>query len=247
MDKKRYAILDILRGLTLISMIAYHAVWDLVYLFGVGWDWYKTNAAYVWQQSICWSFIILSGFCWNLGKKKWRRGFVVFVAGTVISVATYVFMPDAKILFGVLTFLGSAMMLFIILDKVLRICEPTVGAIVCAALFVITRNINDGELGFESLHLVDLPDRLYRGWFANYLGFTQDGFWSMDYFPLLRWIFLFAVGYFLYGIFAKYAWFKVLKKGKCAALECVGKHSLLIYMLHQPLLYGLLWLVFKVM
>lgn len=240
-------MIDILRGLVLISMIAYHTVWDMVYIFGVDWDWYESKGAYIWQQSICWSFIVLSGFCWNLGKKKWKRGLVVFLAGVVISLVTMVFMPSEKILFGVLTFLGSAMLLFALLDKVLHKCAPVVGVIVSMTLFVITRNVNDGALGFENVHLMDLPDAWYHGWIANYMGFTEAGFVSADYFSLFPWIFLFAVGYFMYGVFCKKNFFRVLEKGKCKVLECLGKHSLLIYMLHQPIAYGVLWVVFKVM
>ena len=61
MAKVRYAGLDTLRGVTLVSMMAYHACWDLVYIFGMDWDWYGSFGAYLWQQSICWTFILLSG------------------------------------------------------------------------------------------------------------------------------------------------------------------------------------------
>ena len=64
--------LDTLRGLTLISMIAYHACWDLVYLFGKDWSWYRSEGAYLWQQSICWTFILLSGYCFHLGHHRVR-------------------------------------------------------------------------------------------------------------------------------------------------------------------------------
>ena len=46
-DVRRWAALDNLRGLTLLSMIAYHACWDMVYLFGADWDWYASAAASV--------------------------------------------------------------------------------------------------------------------------------------------------------------------------------------------------------
>ena len=59
--RRRIASLDALRGLTLVSMIAYHACWDLVYLVHADWDWYRGTGAYIWQQSICWTFILLSG------------------------------------------------------------------------------------------------------------------------------------------------------------------------------------------
>ena len=48
----RSGTLDSLRGLTLVSMIAYHTCWDLVYLYGFDWGWYRSCQAYVWQQSI---------------------------------------------------------------------------------------------------------------------------------------------------------------------------------------------------
>ena len=55
MEKKkseRLALLDSLRGLTLVSMILYHACWDAVYMLGADWVWYGSRAAYIWQKSI---------------------------------------------------------------------------------------------------------------------------------------------------------------------------------------------------
>ena len=62
----RYQLLDTLRGFSLVSMILFHACWDLVYLFGYDWPWYKGTPGYLWQQSICWMFILISGFCMGL-------------------------------------------------------------------------------------------------------------------------------------------------------------------------------------
>ncbi len=63
----RYALLDELRGLDLLSMIGYHACWDLIFLFGMSAAWYTGWQGHLWQQSICWVFILLSGFCLPLG------------------------------------------------------------------------------------------------------------------------------------------------------------------------------------
>jgi uncharacterized membrane protein len=144
MSTKRYTVPDILRGLTLISMIAYHTAWDMAYLFDIkgNWAWFESDEAYVWQQSICWSFILLSGFCWSFGRKKWKRGILVLLAGCLISIVTLLVMPDDRIIFGVLTFLGSAMLLLVPLDKVFSKCEPVLGLIVSALLFFLTRNVN---------------------------------------------------------------------------------------------------------
>ncbi len=48
----RYRLLDELRGLDLISMMLYHGMWDVVFLFGVAQKWYTGRPGFVWQQSI---------------------------------------------------------------------------------------------------------------------------------------------------------------------------------------------------
>ena len=49
----RYALLDELRGLDLVSMMLYHACWDMMFLFGIWMDWYIGWPGRLWQQSIC--------------------------------------------------------------------------------------------------------------------------------------------------------------------------------------------------
>ena len=88
MQKQRYWLLDSLRGLAIINMIAYHLMWDLVYIYGVKAIWYMSEGAYIWQQAICHTFILLSGFCFSLGRKHLRRGLTVFAVGCVISLVT---------------------------------------------------------------------------------------------------------------------------------------------------------------
>ena len=100
----RCALLDELRGLDLISMMLYHGMWDLVYLFGVSAPWYGSWQGELWQQSICWVFILLSGFCVPLGHRTLKRGAQVFAAGALVTVVTLVFMPEDRVVFGVLTF-----------------------------------------------------------------------------------------------------------------------------------------------
>ena len=90
----RYALLDELRGLDLLSMIGYHACWDLIFLFGMSATWYTGWQGHLWQQSICWVFILLSGFCLPLGHHPFRRGAVVFGAGALVTAVTLLFLPE---------------------------------------------------------------------------------------------------------------------------------------------------------
>lgn len=123
----RYALLDELRGLDLVSMMLYHGCWDLVNLFGIQADWYYGLPGHLWQQSICWVFILLSGFCVQLGHHTLRRGAQVFGAGALVTAVTLLFMPEDRVVFGVLTLLGSAMLLTGLLEKQLRRVPPAAG------------------------------------------------------------------------------------------------------------------------
>lgn len=123
----RCALLDELRGLDLISMMLYHGMWDLVYLFGVSAPWYGSWQGELWQQSICWVFILLSGFCLLLGHHPVKRGAMVFGCGALVTAVTLIFMPADVVWFGVLTLLGSAMIITGLLEKWLEKVPPVVG------------------------------------------------------------------------------------------------------------------------
>lgn len=244
MSNKRYGVLDGIRGIILISMIAYHTVWDLVNIFDVRWSWFRSDPGYLWQQSICWSFILLSGFCWSMGRRQLRRGCMVFCAGALVSVVTLIVMPENVVIFGVLTFLGTAMLLLVPVYKYVQKWNPFLGVGAAFALFMIFRSINDGYLGVGSIRLVKLPGSWYANMFTTFLGLPERGFHSTDYFSVLPWLFLFVTGYFLYNIAASRNLLRHLENQKLSGpwwLRWLGRHSLIIYMLHQPVIYGVLY------
>lgn len=243
--KKRYAVVDIVRGLAILNMIAYHTVWDLVCLFGYDWQWYHLTGAYVWQQYICWSFILVSGFCLPMSRRGLKRGLTVLLAGCLITAATALVMPNSMIIFGVLTLIGSCMLLIIPLKNLLRRCRPVVGLAVSLAFFVVTRNVNDGCLGFEGWRICSLPEGWYHNLLTAYLGFPPGGFKTADYFSLLPWLFLFVAGFYLYYICERYGLLDKMRQKSCRLFEFIGRHSLLIYLLHQPVIYGILKLILQ--
>ena len=242
--KMRYKILDIIRGITLIEMIIYHGLWDLVYVFGWDFSWFKQSGAYLWQQSICWTFILLSGFCWSLGKNKMKRGATVFLCSAIITAITVLLMPAEQIVFGVLTLLGSSMLIMIPLEKILKKVKGEIGTTISLLLFFVFRNINRGYLGFEQLKPLELPKEWYRNNITAFLGLPGRDFYSTDYFSLFPWFFLFLAGYFLYQWMQQKEKIRVLNKMKInvPVVEWMGKHSLVVYMLHQPIVYGILYL-----
>lgn len=203
----RYALLDELRGLDLVSMMLYHACWDLVFLFDVK-------------------------------RYMLRRGTVVFGAGAVVTLATLVFMPEGRVIFGVLTFLGAAMLLTGVLEPLLKKVMPAVGLAVSAVLFAVCYPVGLGWVGLGGWKLM-LPQSLYANYFTAFLGFYPDWFYSADYFGLLPWLFLFWAGYYLHKAVGRRR-MEPLRRPVCPALGWMGRHSLLLYLLHQPVIYGVL-------
>ena len=151
-NAKRYDLIDGLRGLAVVNMVLYHFLWDLVYLSNIPIGWYTSQGAFFWQQGICWTFIFIAGFCWQFGKHAVRHGLVAFGCGALISAVTWIALPQGAVTFGILTFLGSAMLLLYPLRPWLQKIPPLAGAVGSALLFALTRPVNRGYLlpGWET-------------------------------------------------------------------------------------------------
>ena len=265
-NRERLALLDSLRGLTLISMILYHASWDAVYMAGADWPWYRSRAGFIWQQSICWTFILLSGFCVPFSSRLLKRGLEVFGAGALVMLVTNLVLPEDRVIFGVLTLIGSCMLLMIPLRKVLggdisgkpassgNDVQKASGAnravilfAIFAVLFVLFKDVNYGEIGTGMLHrivpaipklAISLPKGLYANLVTAYFGFPPADFYSTDYFSLLPWTLLYLCGYELHWIFKAAGVLDApIMKKEIKPLAFMGRHSLFIYLLHQPILY----------
>ena len=207
MNKQRFDLIDTLRGLAVISMIGYHACW-ILNLFGLALSYEIINgtAFVIWERSICMSFIIIAGYSFSLGRRHLRSGLIIFGLGLAITLVTSLLLPEIRIVFGVLTFLGTSTLLMIPIDKALKGCNTKTGKmirislVICLILFLLTYNINRGFIGFTGGMRIDLPMWLYKGYLATFIGFTQPGFTSSDYFSLIPWFFLYLFGYFLHKI-----------------------------------------------
>ena len=232
--------LDTLRGMTLVSMMVYHACWDLVYLFRQDWAWYRSFGAHLWQQSICWTFILLSGYCYHLGHHRLRHGLLSLGGGALVSAVSQV--AGSPIHWGVLTLLGAAALLTIPLDPLLRRLPARAGLAGSFCLFFLLREVNQGYLGFEGAALLTLPADWYQNSLTALLGFPGPDFFSADYFSLLPWLFLFWTGYFLYRLRPEGEG----REPRLPLVTTLGRHSLVAYLLHQPLIYGVLWMFARV-
>ena len=229
---ERLNAVDTVRAIAIISMILYHGFWDLANFGVLPQRLLNTIPVIFWQQSICVTFIAVSGFCFNLSKRPLKNGLIIFIAGALITAVTLVFMPRNKIVFGILTFLGCAVLITWLINHMLKRINPEIGLIIFLLFFVLSKNINTGYFAG-----VKMPDFLYSGYIATFFGFMDKSFFSSDYFPILPWYFMYLTGYYLYLLMKKHNLLRFLVTPEIPVINAVGRYSLLIYLIHQPVLY----------
>lgn len=230
--KSRIWELDAFRGLCVLGMIAVHFVFDLVYLYGLV-QWELPTAFLFVQQWGGILFLLISGICITLGSRSVRRGLIVLAAGLLVSAVTIVmhrffyFHESIIIRFGVLHCLGICMLLWPVFRKL-----PWWALVAIGIPMVIFGLWADGIR-------VSIP------WLYP-LGLKAEGFMSADYFPLFP-----NLGFFLLGA----AIGRTAYKKKVSLLPDLsgnliirflafcGRQSLPIYLLHQPILSGIFYLL----
>lgn len=236
MDKKRYLLIDGIRGLAVISMVIFHFLFDVYIVYAKNPGWYSQLHIHIWQQSICWTFIFTAGFVWQLGQKNnFRRGIFLNICGIAISLITWVVIPTEAIWFGILNFIGCAVLFMIPLHKIMCKVPPMIGMIASFIAFVLFKNVQRGYLGIGDIKLLTLPGFLYRIKVLTPFGFPYPGFASSDYFPMLPWLFLFMTGYFFYFIFEKQDSWKKIAYKRIPILSGIGQKAIWIYLAHQPI------------
>ncbi|MEG1069227.1 MAG: heparan-alpha-glucosaminide N-acetyltransferase [Ruthenibacterium sp.] len=243
-SKPRIALFDIAKSIALVNMIAFHTLYDIVYIFGVSLPWFSSRGAFVWQQAICWTFILVSGAVFLYSRNPFRHGAVLLCAGLLLTVVTCVVMPSERILFGILHGLGCAALISALLCKFLRRVPPFFGASVSFFTFLLTYSVPSGTLSLFGKTLITLPASWAKIPFLFPFGIVPNGFFSSDYFPIIPWLFLFWTGLFLWRFLAPKYGDALQKIPQNRVCTFISRHSLWIYLLHQPIVYGILYIIF---
>lgn len=240
----RIYLLDELRGFAVFCMIFYHGCYTLGYLFGVEEGVYFFRFFMPAEPFFAGLFIFISGIACNLSHSNLARGLKLLAVALGVTLVTWIFVPEDLITFGILHFLAVCMILaglFMPMMDRRRFSWTFVG--VCAAGYALTRNLARGYLGFSGC--LALPGALYASNWLAPLGFHNASFASADYFPLLPWIFVFAAGMSV-GRLAKAGKFPAfMYRSEVPQLSWLGRHALLLYLVHQPVIYGVCLLSFR--
>ena len=226
--------IDGLRGVALIAMATYHFSWDLEYFGYVEAGTVGAGGFKIYARLIAGSFLFLAGVSLVLGHSPiFRpRAFVtrlvrIVAAALLITIATWFAFPDSFIFFGILHSIAAASVIGLIF---LRLPALVTLAAACAIL-VAPFYLRSALFDMPALWWVGLSKTLPR---------------SNDYVPLLPWLAPFLAGMAMTQLALAAGWLEKLRgatdRGWKIALATAGRHSLAIYLLHQPLLFGLVFL-----
>lgn len=224
--QKRIWEIDFLRGVAFICMVYDHVVYDLNYIFGI-----KTPQIDFIGDFSAILFMLLCGVSTTLSKNSLKRGAIVFGAALLLSAVTLtvdlLLNTRLIIVFGILHMLGIAMMLAYFIKKL----PNAVIAIISAAIFALSfvfRNIrNAGNIFFA-------------------FGIHDNSFYSSDYYPLIPYLAVVFIGIIIGKIvYAKKKSIFPFSIGN-NPVSFIGKHSLIIYLIHQPVVISILFLILKI-
>ena len=237
--KQRFWEIDFLRGLAILMMIVFHFFYDLNY-FGVQRINLSSGFWWVFGRIIATTFILLVGISLTLSysrvkklktrelfKKYFFRGLKVFGWGLIITAITWLFLKRGFIMFGVLHLIGVSIILAYPLLR-MKFWNLLLG------------------IGFILIGIY-LENLVFNPYWLIWLGLKPYYFYTVDYFPIFPWFGVILIGLFLGNLFypdgkqrlriPDLSNFSFIKQ-----ICFLGRNSLLIYLLHQPILIIFLYL-----
>lgn len=244
MKKKRIELIDGLRGLAVSLMVIHHLLYNLTAFLDAP-DWLFSNPVFdVLHYIFAGLFIFLSGVSSRFSHSNLKRGLIV--AALAIAVSAVTFYMGMPIWFGILHLLGFLMLFYGLTHRMWEAipgkAAPAIylPLLIGSALALGRIPLTTGNLWSQNLLAVlgwwNQPGRFDRTLLPWNTGFV---FGSYDYFPLLPWLFVFLLGTWA-GYYIRErklpGWFYEMKP---MIFPAIGRKALLIYMLHQPVLYGL--------
>ncbi len=222
--------LDSLRGLAIVWMMAFHFSFDLNWFGYIHTDFY-TDPLWLWQRVCIVSlFLLSSGLSQAVGDARarseaafWKRWAQIFGAGLLVVVGSWLVFPQSFIYFGILQGVAAMLLVHRVLGRRLGAWVLVLAPLVIAAPHVLASARFNPPL-----------------W--NWTGLITRKPVTEDYVPLLPWLGVFWAGAGLGALLRRVDLRPLRVLPRVAPLAWLGRWPLSIYLLHQPLLIGLLWL-----
>ena len=259
-QKKRVHFIDTLRGFLIIYVVYYHLMYDLNDILGYNIpylysDWFASI-----RDGMSGTLIFISGISCNFSGNNIKRGIKTLLIALALTLVTFFIMPSQIILFGILHLLGSMMLIYSVIELVknkvmgkgsnlkientfseLKFAKRILIMCILMFLFVMSFNVYYGYIQVFG-NYVELPDFLYGSFPTYLLGFRADYF-SADYYPMIPWGLLFLAGAMFGYCFKSDKIPDFMYKNKLPWLSFIGRHTMIIYIVHQPLLFGIFYII----
>lgn len=218
--------IDFLRGIAIILMSLFHLLYDLSEFYNFSID-YTTGIVDLIGLSSAVMFIILTGISSSLSRSNFKRGAKILLFALMITIITYIYDPDTYINFGILHLIGISILLYSFFKTL-----NTPLLILLGTLFIVLGNFI-GDITLTTNLLVPL-------------GITNSTYAALDYYPLFPYF-----GVFLFGMALKSILYPQKRSIFSFSLSSnnpinfLGQKSLLIYLIHQPIILAVLFLMDK--
>ena len=231
----RIHLLDILRGISVVAMIVYHFFWDLGYFNFFEIERITQGLPLLIAQCIGASFLIIAGISFGLSKNSnkfisqfFTRLSTLVIISSIITFVTFLVDRNSFIFFGILHLLAACSIISFLLIRVKN-------NNILFFLFIFSIILNFSDLTY------DFPR------YISWLGFNKEVPITNDFYPLFPWVSFYLFGlwvcepfkfyhkkYFENSIIYHYQTSYIYK-----SLQFLGKNSLPIYILHQPIFFSL--------
>jgi uncharacterized membrane protein len=215
-------------------MVGYHLLFDLGEFRGVkrflGFSTDLAGAAWTAAQLLfAGIFVVLSGISSTLSRNTLRRGVKLLAVAAAVTAVTWFFEPSSAVLFGILHCLAISILIY-------GAVFERKGPVACAVVGAVILGLGAALLMLKKAVAVDFD------WLLP-LGIYSPSFSSYDYFPLVPWLGVFLAGATLGK--SVYAPGRSLfrRPPRATFINFAGRHSLLIYIVHQPVIMAFLYLL----
>ena len=234
----RLGIFDLVRGLSVVSMVLFHLCYDLKFLSGVELAWFEPPLQDIWRCSISWSFLFIAGCMCALSRNNLRRALEYGGVALAVWVVTTVAAVDTPISFGIIYCMSACTLVAWVLQRIGALPRGRVAACVLFVGFVALLGLSDGTIGIGDFAL-RLPREVASAEGLAWLGIPSSSFASGDYYPLLPYLLIYLSGAAMGVRWRDRGYPAWAYEAKVAPLNFVGRHALLVYVVHQPVILGM--------
>lgn len=215
-------------------MVLFHLCYDLRFINGLQVPFFQPPFMDVWRNSISWTFLFVAGLMFAQSHDNARRGAKYLLVGLAVRIATTVANVDVPVRFGIFFCMGACTLACLLLDRCRLLPRSVPACLALVGAFLLVLGVNSGYVGVGNW-VIRLPGELYSWGGLTWLGLPSPTFESGDYYPLLPYLLMYLSGATLGRRLRETDGYPAWAYARGPRwLEFLGRHTIVVYLLHQP-------------